>query len=265
MAEIGSGYNPTQTYVNSKGLKLDNLVYMAGNDGKNIVGSEDSFGVQHNDKDVFVKSPNDQLGIYHPNMMKQWQAQYKKESTGNAVVDQANKDINFACYVTDQYAKKADEVFNLLGNMKNTDPEKDKQIKTKLAQIEDEINNNKNLSEQEKKEQKSILSFKAVADMTKGTELGNKASEAYALSNYNRDIGNYVGAQYGLSTPGQKNPYNQQGQTYYNSANQVQDPAIQKQIQQQQIMQFLTLLSLMSACRMGNFGMMFAPWMSSRG
>lgn len=258
MAEVNTGYSSAQTYVNGQGLKLENLVYVAGSDGKNTVASDEALGVKPNDNDVFVKTQDAQTGIYHPNMLKQWKAQYSpQESTSNSAVDEARQNLDFSKYVTNQFESKADEVFGLL---KNQTPEQRAEFKKVHDQISADLDK-KGLTPEEKKEQLNLLSFKALADLNKGTDIGNKSMEAYALGNYSKGVFDATRSMYGMPLPGENNPYNQNGQTYYDYANQVQDPAIQEKIKQQQTLQFLNLVTLLMGGGMGNFAMLFGPWM----
>lgn len=284
MADVNTGYSPAQTYVNQQGLKLDNLVYVAGDNGKNTVASDTTLGVQHNDADVFVKTPDNQTGIYHPNMMKQFKAQYQPTQTGivkdesgkvlgyvdsttgkfsttqpeaNKYIDSAKQDYAFCDYVNKQFEQKSDEVFGLL---KNQTPEQRAEFSRVYDQISADLDK-KGLTPEQKKEELNLLSFKAIADLNKGTELGNKAMETYALGEYSKDTFSATNKAYAMPAPGEKNPYNQQGQDFYNAAGQVTDPAIKKKIEEQQMLQFFTLMSLLCGGGTGNFAAMFAPWM----
>ncbi len=104
------------------------------------------------------------------------------------------------------------------------------------------------------------MSFRALADNNKGTALGARSKEAYALGNYERDAFNFTNQKYGMPTPGSANPYNQQGQSSYTNALNTNDQQIMQQMQMMRIMQFLQLMSLMQGGGMGFMPMMLSGW-----
>jgi hypothetical protein len=251
---------PPQTYVNQKGLTENNLVYVAG-DGRNIVAADTQVGVDQHSSSPFVQTSSGELGIYHATMQKQFKSQYTPRDTGNAEADKAKQDFDFCNYVTDKYTEKSDEVLSMLKSMPK---EKQEENRAFLKDIEERARaeaQRLGLSESDTKEYVNQQTFKALGEKFKGTDLGDRSREAYALGNYSLDALKFTSAKYGMPLPGQENPYNTKGQQNRDYSSSIQDPVIQEQIQRMQIIQFMTLLSLFSNCGMGFSPMMMGPWM----
>jgi hypothetical protein len=251
---------PPQTYVNQRGLTADNLVYVAG-EGRNVVAADREVGVDGAHTGPFVETSTGELGIYHRSMMNQFKSQYTPANTGDARTDQGKEDFAFCGYATKKYEETSDEVFKLL---KSEPKEQQEGTRAFLKEIDEKASaeaQRLGLSAGDTKEYKNQQMFKALGERCKGTELGDRSREAYALGNYSLDALKFTSAKYGMPLPGEQNPYNAQGQQYNDYSNSVQDPAIQQQIQRLQILQFLTLMSLFNNCGMGMYPAMMNSWM----
>ena len=245
------------TYINSRGLSLDNMVYVAGMDGRNLVAAKGELGVKPGDNEVFVQTQGGDKGIYHPNMVKEFQQQYDGRETGDEYYDGAMQNLAFCRYVNKKFVTASDE---LNGMLKNATPEQ----KTKLQESDRKIRADvaaMDIPEADKKSEICLRQQLATAEMFKGTDIGNKAQEAYALGSYDRDMFSYVSSQYGMPLPGQKNPCNQEGQTQYDCSHQIQDTQIKKQMENQRTMQLLSMMSMFGMCGMGFFPFMMMAWM----
>ncbi len=107
---------PPQTFINSRNLRENNLVYVAG-EGRNLVAADTEVGVNRNSTDVFVQTPQGETGIYHPRMMQQFRAQHHQQHSGNRVVDQAREDIDFERYAGEEARDYVQlQTFKALGN-----------------------------------------------------------------------------------------------------------------------------------------------------
>jgi hypothetical protein len=251
---------PSQTYVNQKGLTENNLVYVAG-EGRNLVAADTQVGVDQHSSSPFVQTSSGELGIYHATMLQQFKSQYKPRDTGNAQTDKARQEFDFCNYVTDRYLDKSDQVLTML---KSQPKDQQDGIRAFLNDIEERAKaeaERLGLSAEDTKDYVNQQTFKALGEKYKGTELGDRSREAYALNNYSKDALKFTSAKYGLPEPGQQNPYNTQGQQNRDYGSSIQDQAILQQIQRMQVLQFLTLMSLFNNCGMGFNPMMMAPWM----
>jgi len=251
---------PPQTYVNQRGLTADNLVYVAG-EGRNVVAADREVGVDGAHTGPFVETSTGELGIYHRAMMNQFRSRHTPSNTGNAQADQSKDDFAFCNFATKKYEEATDEVFRLL---KSQPPEQQEQTRAFLKEVDEKATaeaQRLGLSPGDTKEYKNQQMFKAVGDRFKGTALGDRSREAYALGNYSLDALKFTSAKYGMPLPGEQNPYNAQGQQYNDYSNSIQDPAILEQIQRLQILQFLTMISLFNNCGMGMYPAMMNSWM----
>jgi hypothetical protein len=251
---------PPQTYINQRNLNANNLVYVAG-EGRNVVAADSEVGVDGHPTGPFVQTSSGELGIYHRAMMDQFMAQYNPQRTGDTARDQGKQDFAFCNYLTSRYEQSSDEVFR---ELKNQPPEQKEQTRAFMQQVDEQARaeaQRLGLSTEDTKEYVNQQSFKALGDKFKGTELGDRARETYALGNYSLDALKFTSRKYGMPIPGEQNPYNAQGQQQNDYNSSVQDPAIQQQIQRMQILQFLTLMSMFNASRMSFCPAMMHPWM----
>ena len=260
---MGSSVDPINTVSggtgNVGGISSDLRLSGAGQGTYSPISAKEESGAKQ--ADGFVYSPEGYLGIDQQALRQKFLSQYQPQQTGNEVSDQAKQDLDFCTYVNKAYGDKADEVFALL---KSLPPEEQEKSRAFLAEVDEKATaeaKKMGMSADQAKEYKNLMMFKAISEKYNGSALGDRSREAYVLGSYDRDLYNMTTAKYGLPNPGEKNPYNEQGQSYYNSAGSVDDPRIQEAIQRQQIMQFLTLMCLFNSCGMGCAPFMLSPWM----
>lgn len=260
----GSTDAPTATFVNAQRLDERNMVYVAKSCGQNLVASNRNLGIGENSSDVFVQTPDGELGIYHANLMRQFREQYVPNYTGNPLADQARQDFAYSSYLTEVYSQKAQDVFSLLRSLPAG-----KQVKTRsfVQAIEAGARAHAGmlqLSPEATQEYVQSMMFKALGEKFRGNELGERSREAYALSCYGRDTFNFTVAKYGLEEQKGRNPYDRQdppGSGYRGSSESPQmmlqfGEQVEEQHHLEKALQFMTLFSLFSSA--GFFPLMAA-------
>ncbi len=129
----------------------------------------------------------------------------------------------------------------------------DDEIKSEVAKLK--------LPEGQAKEQIQLLRFKRMAEEFKGTDMGQKSQEAYALGSYSRDTLNLTSARYGMPLPGQSNPYNPTGQVLNGYTNAVENPEMGNEMDKQKLMKTLCMIGMFSNLTMGLAPMLSGLWM----
>jgi hypothetical protein len=244
-------------YVNQRNLTAENLVYVAGTDGNVSIGADREMGVQ-GQKGPLVQTEAGDVGVQQGVMQQQFADQYKPQaSTGNQVADAAKKEFDYCNYAQGLYESKSDETFGLLGTLT---PEQRARLKPMDEEIKKEVGK-LNLPEAQAKEQIQLLRFRKMADEFKGTEVGQKSKEAYALGSYSRDTFNLTSARYGMPIPGQSNPYNPTGQVLNNYSQAVENPQMKKEMDRKKLLQTLCMIGMFSHMSMGFMPMLGGLWM----
>jgi len=242
-----------QLHINQRNLTAQNLVYVAGMDGSVTLGADRELGVA-GQKGPLVQTESGDVGVQHGAVVQQFADQYKPSAgTGNEVADAAKKDFDFCNYANSLYEQKSEEAFGMLGSLT---PEQRAKLKPMDDEIKAEVAKLK-LPEAQAKEQIQLLRFKRMAEEFKGTDMGQKSREAYALGSYSRDTLNLTAARYGMPVPGQSNPYNPTGQVLNNYARAVENPEMGKEMDKQKLLQTLCVIGMFSNVAMG-----FAPMLS---
>ncbi|MDQ7823894.1 MAG: hypothetical protein RDV48_13930 [Candidatus Eremiobacteraeota bacterium] len=249
--------NNPNFYVNSRNLTMENLVYVTGSNGRNMIAATTELGVDEKSSDVFVSTSDGETGIYHPNLVKEFASQYTpRPRSGDDVIDEARADIDYNSFLTKKFSQKSDEVFS---SIRSQNPEMQEQIRGIMRDVDVRARSEAEkmkLSPEREKEYVNLQTFKALGDSQKGTELGIHAREAYALGSYSRDSFDHTVAKYGLPHPGDQQVYNAADRKTDEKAVQTEDPRMKQYIEQRQAFQFLSMMSMF-----GSGGMSFFPFM----
>jgi hypothetical protein len=211
--------------------------------------------------DIYVRTSLGEVGIYHPEMLRKFSSGQTPRRSNLSIVDHMRKEIDFCSHAQERYAQSCDEVFRLLGKF----PAPEQQESKTFIQAIDEISRREaqrlGLSPEATEDYVNQETFRALEEKYQGSPLGSRAGEAYALGNYTSDAMNRTAARKAVPLPGQGNPYNTSGRSYYDHREKIHDSAIRIGLQRQEVLQLLNMVSLFNNCSMGLVPFAVASWM----